>query len=698
MSRTVEQINRIPLCQAYLDNMTEYLVNIKRVPEEVAKVFVKDIISSKTKSPNIKIQDTARKGFHEVRVTKLDQFVRIIADKILTPSGSVYHPTYQKRSIIAVLIKEFKAERKAVKKKQLKAAAEGRKADETILKALQNSIKVTLNSIPGSYGSPGAIFYDKGCYNGITSSGRLLISTGFLCCEQLLAGNISIFDVEEATNLLIQIRRNVSRDSVLRVMTQYNLKWVPRSKVFDYLNEFIKRYQLGGNLANDKNFMALFDSLSNEHLQFIWYHSNMKHICFDNEDKFKPALKQCFDATTINVGGIEFSEDNFWKRNGDIMAIAATVLAKEVNGRELAKIAKTDELVAKRLMSCCDRLELFITSLNDLFNVFMYHDINFQHAMGKNNTQRESVVVSDTDSVIFTVEEWGRWFTDGSDRITHDHYNISAFAVYILNTVNADAMAKFAISCGATGDDVSVIAMKSEYTYPTFMLYEVKKVYAALLAAQEGVHYTELRKDVKGSALKGLGSPQAKKFANDFLIKDVLTPVMEGNVSAVDLIRKVVTCENVIKDSLKKGELEYLPRASVGTADRYKDSDRSVFFYLKAWNYIFGQDYGYIHPPDKPPKVLLLEPTELYFEWLEKNYPKVAMRFRKFILDNKKTPASMFIEGRNKSIPVELLPLIDIKAMVYFNLSPCYLTLASLNIGIGHTTEHMLLGDIYDYR
>lgn len=703
MARTAEKITRMPLCEAYVDNMTEYLVCTENISREEARQFAKDQLKY-IKIPELKIQDTSKKGFQTIRNISLGNFVQYIQENILTPSGSVYYPTYKRRSIIAILIKEFKLERKAVKKQMFKEAAAGKKAAAKTLKALQNSIKVVLNSILGGYGSPGSILYDKGCYNGVTSSGRLLISYAFLCCEQLLSSNLALFNTEEAINFLIQIRRYTKRDLVLRVMTKYNLRQVEKEEVLDYLNSHVKRYSLTEDLSKNNTFMMLFNTLSLEHLQFIWYHGNLQHICFDNSELFVPKLKECFDVTSINTATIEYSIDNFWNSDMDLMAVSATILADEVDGRELAKIAETDPTIAARLMACTSRLQFMLSGFKDLFEVFIRHDMHFAQAMNRNVMQRENVIISDTDSVIFTVERWGTWFTNQNDVVTRDHYNISAFVVYMLNNAIEDAMAKFAISCGATGEDIAVISMKSEFTYPTFLAFEVKKVYAALLAAQEGLHYKELRTDIKGAMLKGVGSTTAKAFSKDFLVDKVLKTVLTNDISAIDLIQLVIETEDKIRQSLQRGELTYLPNTSVKTEDAYKNADSSTYYYAKAWNEIFGEDYGIIHPPDKPPKITILKPTTQYFEWLEKQNPKICKRFKTFLeKNNDRCPSSILIESRLTELPKELLPLIHTKAMIYNNLSACYLTLASLNIGLGHNDSsgpgktYTLFGDIYDF-
>ncbi len=52
------------------------------------------------------------------------------------------------------------------------------------------------------------------------------------------------------------------------------------------------------------------------------------------------------------------------------------------------------------------------------------------------------------------------------------------------------------------------------------MLYDIKKVYAALMAVQEGVVQKSLTPDIKGAAIRGTdASATAKVFIKEFMIR-----------------------------------------------------------------------------------------------------------------------------------------------------------------------------------
>ena len=694
--RRIGVIARDSLSESYAKNMVEYLVATRGVAREDAITFVDNQIRSRVKVPKVRVVETERPGVLKTKVYPMSHFLRVVHDKVLTPSGSVYVAAYKKRSIVAILIEEFMKDRGAVKKKMFAAYAALQNSAGDIFQALQNSIKVTLNSLPGGYGFSSSIFYDKGSYNAITSSGRILISTSFTATEHILGANIPIFDEEEAVNLLITIKHKGPSGSVIRnIMERHGLRWVSRDEVIDYLNASLKRYSFTGDLRANINFTNILNSMSNERIQFIWYYSNLQHICFDNGDTFHTQIKQAFNVEFINTDSIVFNKDEFLGLDQDIMAIATTVLAKEIGGMDVYDISK-NEVIAKRLIVVYKNINNFLQNFSDIFNLFLLHDIVAQKVLSRSSMQRDCVVISDTDSVIYTVLKWATWYTKQDGCVNMDSYNIAALATYWLTKANADEMAKFAISSGATNDDIGLIQMKSEFTYAALMLFDIKKVYAALSAAQEGIVFPELKPDIKGASIRGHGaSPKAKKFTMGVLVEDVLKPVIEGNISAISLIDKVVAFENHVRKDLSEGGLDFLPMVSVRTAEMYKNSKQSTFFNAMAWNDIFSEKYDKINPPNKLPMVKIIPPTDQYFDWLKKKDKRIHDKFKKFLELHKKCPSAFFVEPMCKRIPEELMPLIDIKAIIYFNANPVYLTLASLNINIGHSKKHLLLSDIY---
>ncbi len=163
--RKVAKVNRCRLSDSYIENMTVYLASAKNIPIEKARAFVLDVVKKKGKFPRIKIDETVEHGKIKTKIISFSQFLDKIAGRVITPSGSIYKSVAEEESIVTRMVGEFKKDRSKYKKKKFKAMEEGNDIEMRVNDAIQNSIKITLNSLPGGYGFPSSIFYDKGSYN-----------------------------------------------------------------------------------------------------------------------------------------------------------------------------------------------------------------------------------------------------------------------------------------------------------------------------------------------------------------------------------------------------------------------------------------------------------------------------------------------------------------------------------------------------
>lgn len=695
--RIVSEVSRDRLSDAYIKNMVCYLHATKNISKSDAEAFVKQTVTSRAKLPNFDVIYTVRSGELKRRSLGFSEFIDIITNNIITPSGSVYIPVNKIRSIVSSLIREGLAFRSSVKKKMFKALADNDKNLASKYKAEQNSIKTKLNALPGGFGSPSNLFYDKGGYNSVTSTARMLISNSFTCCEQFLGGNLPIFNVGEIYNLTtLMLEYGPSEQEIKNVVNNYNLFKPSLDDLIKFLNTQIKMYEPDFDIYNHDVYNYL-KKLPEHLVWFFFYHSNLKNIILNNDKLFRDHITEMFKYDLNDKIDDSIVAEDFYKCRGDILAIVTTIVSKELESIKIKDIVDLHKDKARLCVHVYNRLTNYLNYFNDLFSTFIFHDINFQLALHRSYMQRKTVVVSDTDSVIYTAKDWAEWYVGSVEKITHDSYNIAALMTYWLTEANADTMAKYIIGIGAIDEDIATIQMKNEFLYPTLLLFDIKKVYAGIIKVQEGVLLPEPKPDIKGASIRGAGaSAEAKEFAKKIIIDDILNPVINGNVSARYLIEKTISFERDIYSSLQNGELRFLPIVSVGTSDSYEDEDASAFFYSKAWNYIFGKKYGEIKPPDKLPLVKISEPNELYLSQLKMLDEDIYNRFKKFIEENGKVPSAFFIERTQKRIPIELMPLVNYKTIIYFNVNPVYLTLGSLNINVGNSNKQMLMGDIYD--
>ena len=123
MSHT--QVSRPDLFGSYIKTMATYLALVKNIPYQEAKDKVTQIVEQhKQKRELIYVQATGH-GQTEVVRSDLATFLTVINDKVIAPNGGIYFTTTQLPSPVSEFLNFKKKERGTVKKKQLKALADG---------------------------------------------------------------------------------------------------------------------------------------------------------------------------------------------------------------------------------------------------------------------------------------------------------------------------------------------------------------------------------------------------------------------------------------------------------------------------------------------------------------------------------------------------------------------------------------------
>lgn len=691
----VEKLERQAISTCYHDNMVKYLMEMRNLSYEQASVFVTNKIRKSLKTPRFEVIETITEGNIKRHIINFNEFMTKVNNSIVTPSGSLYKPITTVRSFVSQLIKSGLKNRKAVKQKMFAAIDRGDEEAASKYKAEQNTIKVKLNALPGSFGSPSNLFYDKGGYNAVTASARLIISNSFVCAEMLLSGNIPLYNLEEVINLVIVCgKHGPSKESIETVMDKYKLTYITAEDVIAFISDQVHMYI--PTLDFEKEGVAdLIRKQPRHTLQFIFYHSNLKHLLTRNDSVFRPVIDSMFDMSHIKVDP-SIDPAGYYDNDSDIMCLVNTVIADKIKDVQLKRIVQDFPDAARYSIAAYNDIVEKLLSVNEIMEVFLYHDINAQLAMHRSSMQRKSVVVSDTDSVIYTSSELAKWYVGELNEINSECLQITGLLTLWLTVTNANVMERCSVNLGCLQEDIPTIQMKNEYGMPVQVNYGLAKTYANIINVTEGVVLQEYKPDIKGACIRAVSaSPKAKKFTNDLFINDILEPAVKGNISGDAIISKVIAFERNIIKVIQSGDTTYFPNTSVNTASEYANPDSSVNYYARFWNEVFAKKYGIIQMPDKLPLVKIIKPTELYFAELKTMDKGIHDRFKKFLESNKRCPSSVFIEPLSRTIPPELLPLIDIRPIVYKNMASIYLTLESLNLGVGFGKQKMLLSEVY---
>jgi len=677
----------------YANNMVEYIHSVRGGDKAKIMEFAKEKTQAYFKDRKVKNVIVSRPGQEDVEVQNLWDFISDKADTVIAPSGSIYKSATVQKSFIAGMLEEVIEERNHYKLEQFKAVDSGDKVLEAINYNAQSRKKIFANSLPGGKGSPYNIFYDKGGYNATTSFSRELISHAFTVCEQLLGGNFGFFDERTLLNhIIVNIRLSPSEEELIRILNKYKLMVPTTDQLFDFYKADVHKYQPRAQL---KKVYTYLESLSTGKTAYLYYFGNLRHLIWDNHEFFKPWLHSLMDIDKIPAVTDATNEELF-AVDEDLNIAIRSIYNHVFDGIPPWDFpTKKPEYVAK-YVGIARHMNKMLGDIQELMDTFITYPTLTPNIGKKKFMWRNTVIVSDTDSVIFTSKHWMLWFTGTDQKYDIGAYQITAMTIYWVTKAMAHTMKKFSIAKGAVGKNIGRIILKNEFLYATMIIYEAKKTYAGIVTIQEGAVLVKPTADLKGVAIRSSNfPPETAKFVKEFIIEHILNASIKGPIHGRDLIQLTIDREKLIRQSLLDGKTDFLKISSIKPEDQYKNPSGSQYQYCLAWNEVYGKKYEIIRVPTKAYTLPLKKITSEYLDYLKETDIKIHNNTIRFIEKHKKFPNLICIDLDHDSIPKELIPLIDYRKIIYFNLKPNYLTMSSLSIDVGFEKKQLLMSEIY---
>ena len=742
-------MQRPRLLEAYKLQLAKYISFKYGCDEKKAEEIALRICKDRYRPLTAIIEETKIDNRPEIKAVDLVSWFDKQSNNIITPSGSVYCQHEVKTGTIIDMLIKFLKNRDKEKKLMFKCKAAGDTTGYLTHYYAQTLIKIFINALPGNFGSKYSIFYDKGNYNAITSCGRSLIAYAYSEIEAVLGGNfmwLSINDLE--AHIISQLYAGINEEKVEKAMAKYQLARKTKEDLFqfykkelmiynrytDYMHknddrthhacsrdnmfynhlDKIKKSQdtvtyarYNGHTDGDLAKIAeLVWKLNDTQVQYLYYYENLRHIIMENDTYFRNYFHDLFDYDKIPMDDSVDPQELF-KLDGAMVIMVNVAFRKYLDPGD-SKIQVYDlptkrPDLAKRFVNISKYVSERLKQMDDLFDAFINTPICRQNTENQNLLYRNTSVVSDTDSVIFTVKDWVEWYTGSVYSIDESAYHISMVMIYWITNAVSHALQKYSEAHGCRNEYIKTSKMKNEFLYPVMIQADVKKHYAGVVTVQEGVILPKPDTDIKGGQFRGSKVPEvALKFAEDLISKDILEVIYRnGRVSAHEIVDKVRQFEQRIYDDVQNGSTEWYAMLSVKTKDKYAKPMSSTWYYYHVWQMVFAPKYGDIILPTKAPAVPLNEPTEQYWEWLEKKDKKLCARWINF--QNQKQPdgklyrwpSYMTVLTSGGKVPSELIPLVKVKDIIHAAVMPCHLILRQLPINCGFEEENNLFSEVY---
>ena len=698
-------VDRPSLMESYVNSVTLYLAKLwPDIPVEKIKEIVKTQVASSIKRPYAEVVTYPEYGNQELKKVDLLNMIRKTKNKTIAPGGTIFQTTDVHVPLVKQFLDALVERRDNAKKAMFEYIKQNRKLEADNKNSEQALNKIAANSVSGGCGTDVNALYDKESYCSITSMCRHGTMMAYTFAERFLSSNYYFPTYEDAINFLITtLEKCPPKEEIRDILDRYHLTEVFFDHLYDLIHSGLDRYAVK-DTHKDFILERLIKNMSPEERSFIYYSRSLYNIMYLNPDiahKFFTELftldtnEQCMNREDVDISILK-------KLDGDLEQALQTSYAKILGEEVIKKLPDTNKELALKMAKIAYTAQEKINYIQPLIDMFLHSKVMIPKAHINKDMIRKAIIVSDTDSIIYTSKDIVTLYLKGTFTYSNPYvYSMHAFATYFLCKSVSSLLRMIAIQRGAIGEkNIKMLKMKNEFLYPVFIRTNQSKHYIGYLTVQEGIVLKDPKMDVKGVQYKSSNLPKVThKFTSkviDTLVEDINT---HTNIYAGDYISMVLNYEQQIFKSLREGQLTYYTNAPVKMKEEYKTPESSLYSNYLIWQEVFSKKYGDIFVPSKCYLIPFTKnkyKSPEYLNWLMEKHPDIYKKWDTYI---KKNPTKKInrlpIPIACQQIPEELIPLVDMRSIVFKNVQPAMLLLKTAGIDLGNPKKLMLLSDYY---
>lgn len=673
----------------YIAQSAFYLSRMTGDSIEECERFIKDGIKNK-KFPNIvnpvvRFFERGTNGDRDFYEKSLTSYIdSIVTNKeVLAPSGTSYLNSEVLPSLITKFTDSNTKKRSAAKKEQFKAKA----AKDTIKYIFKNNeqtyLKLGNNSLSGAFVANGSFINNPSAHSTLTSTTRTGTSFANACNEKLLAGNRHYWSYEIVLNNIISIVNKSNYSEILAVIEKYNLVYPSVDDVIDcitYSSDLYWKNSVHLNIIKD-----FVEKLSPVERAAFVYTGDLYHIRKHNDqflrDFISKMAKKHYDSVEDPLTKIKTIEEF-------VLIHAHHVCSQEVKGfgKDYEKMLEAG--ILNTLVSTALNIQKVVYEYKDFTQAF-FATPNIPASVAYiRDMIRRVVVISDTDSTCFSVDEWIKW-NRGEIIFDNESLAIASSVAYFTTQTFIHTMAVYSGNINVERSKLHTLAYKSEWTWTIVLPMTVAKHYVARAIVQEGNVFDEPELEQKGVHLKSSNTPKSIIKDSTALTEHILDTITQNKkLSIKEILLHVANKEREIKTSLLNGKLEYYRMNNIKDAAAYGlPPEKSPYQHHILWKQVFAGKYGEIEEPTystaKIPTILE-NPTKIK-QWLETIQDRnIATLMGTWIIENKKQSINTFYISSNYlnafGMPEEIKMVIDTKRIILDLCNVYYMLLESLGI------------------
>lgn len=658
--------------EAYINQNSFYLSKMTGKNRNECINFIKDGIYKKQfKDINNPVvtyferEDNEDKFKKECRLTEYFKAVRE-NQEILVPTFTSYINAEKKPSLLVEFVDYNVARRSKAKKEAFKAKAE-QKMDLFINKNNeQANKKLYNNALSGGFATEGSVLNNPTAHSTLTSMTRMESSIGNASNEKIIAGNRFYKDPYVTLNNIITIVNSINRDELKHIIEKYNLYYPTYEDVISCIKYSSDLYWKDEKaFQNIYNFVIKLDDL--ERAGFV-YISDLYHLRKYNDNFIRTFLTSLSSKITNKT--YEDPISIIKNTNESIVNVAHQICMKETKG--IGKdYSKMNLLDLNTLAATCENIYNIILKHKDFIDNFFLTK-NMPLSAGYIPTMmRRTVVLSDTDSTMFSVDEYITWYF-GKLVFSDEAFALAAIIMYIATECIAHQLAIYSANINVSKSKLFKIAMKPEFTFPVFAQTSVAKHYFTYKIVQEGNVFKDSEIEIKGVHLKNSAAPKILIQAAQNKMKEILFKIADNKkIKLTDEIKEVANIERKLISELLNGNIEFYKRTKIKSPEAYvRSEEQSPYVHYLLWENVFEPKYGKL---DKPPFDVIKIPTKV------SNVTELKKWLNSISDEDFRNRLAIWMEQQNKiclptilissdyvrayGIPQEIKPIIDIEGI-----------------------------------
>lgn len=683
-----EYNNQLNPIKSYIEQLTNYISIKKQITKEQAKEVAVKLVKLHFKDKNIKYFEREENGDRVVKDGSLYSYIKQNIDNknILVPTFTSYMNSKVKKSILSEFIFVNVKKRSVAKKAGQKAKAEGNKELAIAKDNEQNMMKIYNNSLSGVFGQEACILHNPTAHNTLTSITRTMTSLSNATNEKLIAGNRYLPRGIDILNSIVYITTYTSPDEIKKVVDKYNLYLPTVQDTVDVLKYSSDLYFSDRNYYQ-KNVIPLLNNLSPYHLAAICYCGDLYHLRKYNSNFIRTILHELIrpivDEEKLEDVSVVYSLDE------SILILVHSIFFSKLKGFGKDYEKMNEARLASSVYKTGLNVKEVLKKYKDFYNVFFMTEIFPTNSHRLSGLRRRTVVLSDTDSTCFTLDDWIKWNNNGDYIVNDESISIAGSISYIVSQVIINSLAILSKSMNVEDSLLNTLALKGEYLWLSFVPTTVSKHYFALTAMQEGNVFKECETERKGVHLKNSAVPKVAVAHGNSIMDYILNCVSYNKkVSFNYVLSEIINMEKTIIESVMKGEAIYLKKSKIKSKEAYsQDEFKSPYQRHQFWLDVFEPKYGQI--ADTPYDVVKIPTTvtsrPLLVKWIDSIKDEgIKLRLTDWIerYSKKDLPtiylSEIYVQG--SGVPEEISSVIDIKRIVFDTTMQHRLILETLGV------------------